>query len=446
MNEWLIEEHRFLGRALIGNVWHPALIILQPDLELHIFLPGLYRLRVNEERPKSIEGQVAGWDIRIIDGPSSISFSPNSFDSFNEKMKLTEEEKIVFEDSDNKIWTEITFMPKTCTFTKIGLGTDIPDKWGLAFYPEGNNRILFHFFSDDRNPHLLRSNIFAIADRSVYFSNNEKWNLEAMQERLKLFTSCLSFFTGAPVSYELLVGKCEKEILVVQFKNESNPNAYVCPSLYNARIEVKASSLSTFSSDFIKKVEKLFPEREKILVLLSYFKMLYMANYDEAKIAFSFQLMEALAKYKGIRLPNSLKNGIKKDLLTRYSGKLCPSCYGLIEEELLPDTGDFDEYIEKALDAIMVDKSLDVYPSSIKEIARRYRNEIFHGNFFEDKTHIDKAEYSGTHPNFLSRKGNLFQGLDGLIRGKCKIIGMCPSLVLWDVSLFSSSSYREIIN
>lgn len=307
-------------------------------------------------------------------------------------MKLKEEERDVFlSDSESKIWTEITFVPNTCIFSKIGALTNIPDEWGITFYPEENNRILFHFFGGDRNPRLLRSNIFTIADKSEYFSNCEKWNLTAIRERLKLLTSCLSFFTGAPVSYELLVGKYKNEILFVQFRNESNPNAYVCPSLYNARISVTETCRSTFSSDLVKAVEKIFTEfkQHRIEILLSYFGMLYMALYDEAKIAFSFQLMEALAKYKGIRLQNSRKNDIKKDLLRRYEANLCPSCYGLIEKELLPEFGDLDEYLERALDSIMPDKSFKVSSSSIKEIARRYRNDIFHGDIFKDIEHID---------------------------------------------------------
>jgi len=359
ISKWLIEEHRFMGRVLIDTVWRPALIILQPDLKLHIFLPGLYRLKVNEERPKSIEGQVAGWELRIIDGSSSISFSPNSFNSLNETMKLREEEKEdFFGDSESKIWTEITFMPETCIFSKIGSPTNIPDEWGITFYPEKNNSILFHFFSGDRNPHLLRSNIFSIADKSVYFSNNEKWTLDTIRERLELLASCLSFFTAAPVSYELLVGKYKKEILVIQFKNESNPNAYVCPSPYNACIELKGKALSSFPSVFVTKVEEISgnnSERQKILILLSYFEMLYMACHDEAKIAFSFQLMEALAKYKKI--------GVK--------------------------SAQFNQYIKKALDALKTEDAFEVKPTLVKEIARKYRNEVFHGNFFDEITEIN---------------------------------------------------------
>ena len=192
----------------------------------------------------------------------------------------------------------------------------------------------------------------------MYLSNNERWNLEAIREHLKLLTSCLSFFTGSPVSYELLVGKYKREILVIQFKNESNPNAYICPSPYNACIELKGKALSSFPSVFVMKVEEISgnnSERQKILILPSYFEMLYMACHDEAKIAFSFQLMEALAKYKKI--------GVK--------------------------SAQFNQYIKKALDALKTEDAFEVKPTLVKEIARKYRNEVFHGNFFDEITEIN---------------------------------------------------------
>lgn len=354
----LSREHRFIGRATISGGWCYALILLQADTGLHIFLPGLYRS--DKELPASIEGRIRDWHFSVTDDAISVSCNPSGFDSLNRKMKLEAEEKKFFPSDCNSraIWTEITFMGETCTFTKLGLAGDVPDEWGITFYPEKNNSILFHFFSDDRNPYLLRPKIFSIPDRSMYLSNNERWNLEAIRERLKLLTSCLSFFTGSPVSYELLVGKYKKEILVIQFKNESNPNDYICPSPYNACIELKGKALSSFPSVFVMKVEEISgnnSERQKILILLSYFEMLYMACHDEAKIAFSFQLMEALAKYKKI--------GVK--------------------------SAQFNQYIKKALDALKTKDAFEVKPTLVKEIARKYRNEVFHGNFFDEITEIN---------------------------------------------------------
>lgn len=363
MNERLSKEYRFLGHVLIRGGWCNAIILVQPDLKLHIFLPGIYRINVDEEIPKLIKGRIEDWDLKVMNGASSVSFTQNSFNYFNETIKLEGEEIDLFPNSfDNKMCTKITFTPKTCTFTKVGLSTDIPDEWGLTYYPEKNNRTLFHFFNNDRNPRGLITNIISMVDKSIYFKNTEKWTSEAIQKRLPLLTSCLSLLAGAPVSYSLLVGRNKREVLFMQIKNESNPNAYVCPSPYNAHIGLNKGSLSTFSPIFINEIEALYnsSHRERILTLLLYFNMLYMVNYDEAKIAFSFQLMEALAKYKGM-------NNFKR-------------------------SSEFDKFIAKALDAIkngiQNEESLEVNPASIKELARKYRNEVFHGNFFENMTHI----------------------------------------------------------
>lgn len=351
---WLRKNHRFLGRVTIGRGWYSAIVLLQPDLKLRIFLP--FDL-IDKEVPDLIEGLIEQWNIKISDGAISISYRYYDFDSLNKEIQINEEEKRIFQNYHKKTWTEIIVLPKTCTFMRMAARTDIPDEWGITFYPGRNNTILFHFFSHDRNPRAL-PNTFSFIDESLYFINDIRWALDDLRKRIKLLTSCSSFFTGSPISYELLVGRHEKEVLVIHIKNEANPSAFICPSQENARIELKEKSLSAFSSDLIKKVEELYsnPERDKILILLTYFKLLYMAPYDEAKIAFSFQLMESLANYKKIKFKTSAK---------------------------------FDEYIGKALNAIKLEESFEANPASIKQIARKYRNEVFHGNFFETMTEID---------------------------------------------------------
>lgn len=391
INKWLREEHRFLGRIIISKGWCPAVVQLQPDIELHIFLPGLYDINNDIEIPRLIEGRLEEWDIRISDGAISVSYQHHDFDSLNEKLLFNEKEKNIFHKNCYKqIWTEITFLPKTCTFARNGSSTNIPDEWGISFYPERNNSILFHLFSNNRNPPNL-PNLFNTVDNSLYFSNDEQWTIISIQKRLKLLTSCLSFFAGAPISYEVLVGRCKKEVLFVQIKNESNPNAYICPSRYNCRIDIKGNSMSTFSSELIKKVEVLYNTSniDKLMVLLNYFKNLHMAFYDDVKIAFSFQLMESLAKYKGIRFGKTYKNELIKKVLRKLSKEMCSTCNGLLEKEIKTEEDDFRKYIEKALDVLKTDNQLKINPDMIKKIARKYRNEIFHGNFFDSMTKID---------------------------------------------------------
>lgn len=388
MTQWLKSEYKFLGRVKIGKKWYPAIIMLQPDLKTNVFMPIINYS--NEEIPTLIEGQLEKWNLKI-NGSFSVSYRPDYFNSINEIVKLKENEKNAFQKDDyEKLWVKIELLPQIFTFTKTGIADFIPDEWGILFYPEKNNNILFQLFHNNRCPREL-PNIFSTIDRCAYFTNNVCWTSDTIQERLKLLISCLSLFAGAPLSYELLIGRYKNVIGFIQFKNEPNPHAYICPSQYNGHADMESIS-PNFFIELTQKVEELSikPEYEKTRILLSYFKTLYTALYDEAKIAFSFQLMESLAGYKNMRLKNPLKNKIKEDILEKYSKKLCKSCYHLIENEVDQVDDAFDEYIVKALDTIKIEKPFKVPPASIRKIAQRYRNEVFHGNFFENMTKIDE--------------------------------------------------------
>lgn len=404
INEWLRKGHVFIGRVTIGSGWERAPIYLQPNLDLHIFLRGLYPIGSDGNIPKSIEGRIEDWNIKINGGAISVSFKPGILYSLIEStiQKLNEEEKKLFpEDNGEKIWTEITFSPAAVVFEKIDSPTNIPDEWGLTFYPPKNNSRLFHFFNDNRNPRGL-PNIFTTVDSSVYFSNVEQWTFDAFRKRLKILTSGLSFFTGAPVTYELVVGRFKSEVLCVYIKNVSNPNAYICPSRYNCRVEIKGD-LSTFPSKFVTRIEELFNnhDAEKVATLFSYFRMLYMALYDEAKIAFSFQLMESLAKYKGIKFGETYKNKIIKKLSKKVSKNMCSTCNSFLQKEIKTEKDDFNEYIDKALNALKTDDQFLVNPDVMKSIAQKYRNEIFHGGFLENMTEVDN--YIKTLPKGYQR-------------------------------------------
>lgn len=390
---WLRKGHAFIGRVTIGSGWEQAPIYLQSNLDLHIFLPWYYSLHRNDEIPKSIEGRVEDWNIRISNGAISVSHRQSNLSSLIEPLtqQLDEEEKKLFpEDDGKKIWTEITFSPKTALFERSNSIANIPDEWGLTFYPPKNNSRLFHFFNGNRNPRGL-PNIFATVDSSAYFSNVEQWTFDALRKRLKILTSGLSFFTGAPVTYELVVGRFKKEVLYVYIKNVSNTNAYICPSQYNGRVDLKESALAAFSGKFIRRIEELFNnhDAEKVATLFSYFRMLYTALYDEAKIAFSFQLMESLAKYKGIKFGETYKNKIIKKLSKKVSKNMCSACNSFLQKEIKTEKDDFNEYIDKALNVLKTDNQFLVNPELMKKIARKYRNEIFHGGFLEGMTEAE---------------------------------------------------------
>lgn len=414
--EWLRKGHAFIGRVTIGSGWERTPIYLQPNLDLHIFLPWYYSLQRNDGIPKFIEGQIEDWNIRINNGAVSVSSRHDKLYSLIEPLtkQLGEKKKLFPEDDGKKIWTEITFSPKTVLFEKSNSPANIPDEWGLTFYPPKNNSVLFHFFNDNRNPRGL-PNIFTTVDSSVYFSNVAQWTLDALRKRLRLLTTSLSFFTGAPVTYELLVGRFKREVVYVCIKNISNPNAYICPSQYNCRVEIKGD-LSTFPTKFIKRIEVLFNnhDAEKVATLLSYFRMLYMAFYDESKIAFSFQLMESLAKYKGIKFGETYKNKIIKKLSKKVSRNMCSTCNSLLHDEIKTEKDDFNEYIDKALNVLKTDDQFLVNPDIMKNIARKYRNEIFHGGFLERMTEVE--DFVKTLPEGYQRDiPIIFQALAGIL-------------------------------
>jgi hypothetical protein len=387
----LNEEFRFPGRVKNKYGWCSAIMILKMDLKLQIYLPMLdYQY---EGIPQVIEGRLKDWDVDLCGIASKISISQQDFNYFDEKIRFTEDEKNVFSEKDLKLlWAEITFQPATCSFTKVGITSDVPHAWGLTYYPEAENKILQHFFiesRDDRSPRNL-PNIFSGLDHSLYFKSVKQWTISSIHERLQLLTLCLSFFTGTPLSYERLVGRYKDNVIYIQFRNESNPNAYICPSLYNGRLELRQNSLSTFSSVLVKKIEEHFndPNKGKLVRLLSYFKMLYMAYYKEAKIALSFQLMESLARFYKMQLKNSRKNDTIKKLVIKFSKEMFPACIGILQREIKPDMDDFDVYLGKALDVFELEESLKIEPAQLKEIARKYRNNVFHGDFFEDMKKI----------------------------------------------------------
>ena len=389
----LHKEYKFHGQVTTTENRHSALIFLKTDLSLQIFLPILddTLLKITIEMLRGVEGHLQDWELKA-DEPKSIKTKEFKLPNKESELYFEKEDTFV-EDNYNKPWCEISYFPNIMYFYKKGANITIPDEWGISFYPEKNNTTLFKFFDNSsRNPRRMPT-IFSKTDRSLYFSNKGQWSVSSIKERLEIITSCLSLFTGAPLSYEILLGRYEKEVIYMQFKTIDNTNAFICPSKFNGHAYIKENFIATFASDFTKKAEDIFnsPEREKILILLSYYRILFMTLFDEAKIAFSFQLMEALALYKRIKIRNSLKNSILKDLNEKLSKILCSSCYGLIKQELKPETDDFDDYIEKALDAINLDLDapFTISPREVKEIAKAYRNQVFHGNFFKDMGEID---------------------------------------------------------
>ncbi len=392
MTNWLKAEHRFIGRVHRNGGWEPAPIILKQNLAVLVYLP--YSINdVDDDIPDIVKAQIDCWKLKLETGAGSFSFRHSDFKTLKGTIPLNKEEENLFPaSSQNGIWTEIAYMPERSTFTKTEDSSVIPDEWGITFYPEKCNSELFHLFENPlRNTRNL-SNIFSVIDKSLYFKNLGNWTLSDFQIRLQLLMSCLSLFAGAPTTCGLLVGRRNNAVISVQIKNIENPNEYICPSRYNAQIDIKDEFIPQFPATLVNGVDALTKKRvnEQCLVILAYSRMLLMAHYDEAKIAFSFQLIEALAKYKGIPIRGQLRNDVIQKLLKRMPEKFCGNCLSVLKQEIkVGDEEVFDECIEKALFAINEKESFDVDPVAVKRIARWYRNEVFHGSFFEDMAEID---------------------------------------------------------
>ena len=130
----------------------------------------------------------------------------------------------------------------------------------------------------------------------------------------------------------------------------------------------------------------------KAHVILRYFKILYVSPFYETKMAFSFQLMEALAKYKGFTKP------VNKKKINKLREKLCSDCYKVLENDLLRskiEESKFDELLTKSVDVLndtaLPKKDFNFESELIKELSRLYRNQFFHGDFFDDMNELQKA-------------------------------------------------------
>lgn len=384
----LKNDYKFKGRVKISGKWIFAPILLQKNFHLRVCLPDVYRVDKGNEIPEFIEGQIKDWNIQINDSVLSVSSWHSTFYEVMEKNQFSAgETDFISEEDRRKVWSEITVFPEICTFIKEDHTNEIPDKWGLTFYPDRVNNSLFKLFDRNRNPRKP-PDILTSVDVSHYFDNIRRWSLTDIRQRLKLITSCLSLFAGAPVTYQLLVGRYDKEILCFQIKNVANPNAYICPGHFNGCADIKEEYLDKFPSKFINTIDDIFKKdkQQEISILLSYFDMLYTSLYHEAKIAFSYQLMESSARYKGIKFGSSYRSKITKNL----SKKLCPSCRAIIDSESKMESDEFIGLIGKALKVVKIDKDFKAQPSAIKKVAMSYRNHVFHGSFFESMSKIDK--------------------------------------------------------
>ena len=389
----LSEAHVLIGRTRFvkQKIWYKVIIFLNKDLEIKMFCPAIKSLE--SYLPSAIKIKTQDWTIKTERIAGTISRGPVLFNDLDNEFLFSSEIKGNFNENDyKKTWIKLTFTPEICTFLKHT--NIVPDELGMTFYPPKNNNSLFRLFNDNRIGARKLPNTFTENDESLYLKNDQRWTLSAMQKRIELITLLFSLFAGSPLTYRLLVGRKDTEVSFVQYHSITNDYSYKCPSQFNGHAYINKEKIPDFITSLPKKIEDLFSSsnKKKSIVLLSYFRQLYMAYYKEMKIALSFQLIEALANYKGLKLNNSQRNDIKKNLSKQYSKKMCPSCYNIISDQFKPETDDFDEYIGKALDVINIDRKFAVSPDLIKDILKKYRNEMLHGGLFENKKVIDEID------------------------------------------------------
>ncbi len=388
MPNWLSEENNLLGQVERSGIKQPARVVLKQDLSVIVYLP--YDASDNDP-PNSVESQIADWKLRIESGAGSFTFR---HDRFKETLRLSTEEAAFFSSSNlSGLWTEITYRPERLIFTRADDLLPVPDEWGITYYPSKSNTSLFYLFGEVlRNPRRL-PNFFSTIDRSTYFKNYANWSLDEIEKRLPLLASCLALYAGMPITCELLVGRFNRDAIVIRIDNILNPNEFVCSSRYNAHIDITDEFIPYFPSFLVNRIEEItkINGSEKCSVIFAYVRMILMAHYDEAKIAFSFQLMESLMKFTGGHIAGQLRNIMIQKIMKQASGKLCLTCSNVLKEKIKTEKkDDLIGYIGQALDSVNNKEQFEIDPAAIKKIASWYRNELFHGSFFEDMAQIDE--------------------------------------------------------
>jgi len=394
----LSSDLNLIGKIHFPNANYQCLLSIKKDLEVHIFSP------VNEhltwERFPSefdIKAEYDEWLIEIKNIKGTLSQNTYEFSGVKEILKhLTIDWEIFPKEAANKLWLKWSFYPEQCRFIRKGHMNDIPSRWGITFYPEKSMARFLHYFCNDRMGPLGLPSIFYGVDHSIYLDNHQKWDLESTNNRLKLITMILSLFKGNPLTYQLLIGRMNNGIVCLQFNIIIDKHKHFNADLPNAFVGLKNEYQKEFSETFAKKIDLLFnnPEIDKIMVILSYYRMLLVTYFDEDKLAFSYQIMESIARYLNMKMPGeSYKAIIVKKLITKYKYHLCSSCLSVLKKETESAGAkiNFVDLFTMGARVIKADiKSDDI--DLLLNISRFYRNHIFHGDFLENNEKVRKEK------------------------------------------------------
>jgi len=374
MDKWLRAECRFDGAVIVGEVAYPTRVTLKPNLEAELYLP--HAVADMNRLPVSVSGVVKEWIVRLS--------------KFKSRKRLFTPERV---SPQLRQLAKVALGAQRCTFICKEQDKEIPDEWGISLYPPKNNNTLYHLIHEgpEFGKPVLPSFV-PFDDGCLYFKNRPSWSVSDLEERIDLITGALALFAGVPLTYSLIVGRRNGKVVYMQFNQISNLDEFICPTSYNGHAAVRDKRFKIFSaSTVIDEISKApsDPDFKKTRVIFQYLKLLYTTPFRESTIAFSFQLMEALATYKGMTMYD------KKKSVERLEGKICQKCYDVVWQELLPkqvDRSKFDGYFDKAVDVInnhtLRSDNYSFDSTLLWELATLYRNYIFHGNLFENEKKI----------------------------------------------------------
>lgn len=386
-------EITFMGETLFGDTRTPAIaktVTTKRGLGWEVFFPFF---GTDEKIPARIEGEAGDWKITIQPNRATHGDFHN-FEPLSGSLGLGPADiEAIPQLLRQKPWQKMTVRPRLVDFCRKDWSLDVPDEWGVTFYPEEAHKAMSYLIHEGSKDCPPLPSLFAGWDDSAYFRNVCDWSTTSMLDRMDLITSVLTLFAGSPLSYDTVIGRCGEDVKFVRMNFIINPSYFICPGPSNGHASIRDDFLVDFRARFVKMIEQIYnydtKRRERLQIALKYFEELHHALYKETRCAFSFQLMEAIIQYGGnkLHLPNSKKKDDIEALITE--GGWCADCLARLSSKLPAQTDDFDQYVEESLRSISDNGQIEVSPQSVMEIARIYRNNVFHGGFFEAMDKVD---------------------------------------------------------
>lgn len=407
---WLSEKIRFIGKVSFDDESHKVFVKIDTDLVLNVFLPDR-RLLLDSKIPRGVEGEVGEWHIRVKDIFHYSYGNPFPFNDLISEFGLTKDEIDALPAKQRKEhWWHLTMLPGIVEFSNKDIMETRPDEFGVALYPEKASKGVYNIIHEGSPCCRRMPRIFAGVDSSLSLKNRQTWTINEFLQRIDLITSSLTLFAGRRVTYSYLIARYNDEEVFVRVKDAHNPKAFVCPANYSGVVVLKPTSVDNFKHSFLKRIDKLYISKVncKSCIIFHYFEECYHALYLETRIAFCFQLIEALSKLKGLRLSNSPRKSVLEKLLEEHSANMCASCRDIIKWNIRTDNAVFIDYLRSAIDSVFDSDNFRLNPNLLIEIMKTIRNNVFHGDFFTKADNIN-ALIEGLPEGYREDLGEVLQ-------------------------------------